>query len=199
MERLYNMDETPVEETTANEEKHLNHPFYAEANQYRETVRREQVLKGAHKYPEPFNPFSWSPKELLQHAMQENVDQGHYEYGLYLWIERMEKERDDWKERFQDLKTDGENEIYGLELLAEKVSKERDEWKKQYLKAHAEIQDLQYKLKVAEKERDEFKRAWGCSSEAKTHDCSKNQAIHWQGKDIVKVKCQICDKTLYQA
>jgi ribosomal protein S27E len=61
---------------------------------------------------------------------------------------------------------------------------------------------LQYKLKVAEseKERDEFtEKAWGCSSEEKAHDCSKNQAIHWQGKDIVKVKCQICDKTLYQA
>jgi predicted nucleic acid-binding Zn-ribbon protein len=80
-----------------------------------------------------------------------------------------------------------------------KVEKERDEFKKQFIKAHAEIQDLQYKLKVAEKERDEFKRAWSCSSEAKTHDCHKNQAIHWQGKDIVKVKCQICDKTLYQA
>jgi chromosome segregation ATPase len=79
------------------------------------------------------------------------------------------------------------------------VEKERDQFKKRYLEAHAEIQDLQYKLKVAKKERDEFKRAWSCSSEAKTHDCSKNQAIHWQGKDIVKVKCQICDKTLYQA
>lgn len=87
-----------------NEEKHLNHPFYAECNQYRETVRREQVLKGAHKYPEPFNPFSWSPKQLLQHAMQENVDQGHYIYGLYEWLEKMEKE-------IEHLKNGWENEI----------------------------------------------------------------------------------------
>jgi hypothetical protein len=100
-------------------------------------------------------------------------------------------EREEWKAQTM-LVVDVKSQL-------EKVSKERDEFKRQYIKAHAEIQDLQYKLKVTEKERDEFKRAWGCSSEAKTHDCSKNQAIHWQGKDIVKVKCLICDKTLYQA
>jgi hypothetical protein len=78
-------------EKRENEEKHLAHPFYAEVNQYRETIRREQVLKGAAKYPTPFDPTDWTAKELLQHAMQENVDQGHYIYGLFEKIEAMEK------------------------------------------------------------------------------------------------------------
>lgn len=79
------------EEKQANQERHLNHPFYSEANQYRETVRREQVLKGAAKYPEPFNPASWTAKELLAHAMQENVDQAHYIYGLFEKLEEFDQ------------------------------------------------------------------------------------------------------------
>jgi chromosome segregation ATPase len=100
------------------------------------------------------------------------------------------------------------------------VERDRDKWKKQYIKAHAEIQDLQYKIKVAESEKETAKLKIGEKNKhiteltqirsdleqqifdlknEKAHECHKNQAIHWQGKDIVKVKCQICDKTLYQA
>lgn len=77
-----------------NERRHLEHPFYGDANKYREDVRREQILKGAAKYPEPFNPKSWTAKELLQHAMQENVDQAHYIFGLYEKISEIEAESD---------------------------------------------------------------------------------------------------------
>lgn len=72
------------------ERQHLEHPFYKDANVYREEVRKEQIIKGAHKYPEPFNPNSWTAKELLQHAMQENVDQAHYIFGLFEKIEEMQ-------------------------------------------------------------------------------------------------------------
>jgi chromosome segregation ATPase len=165
----------------------LNHPFYAEANQYRETVRREQVLKGAHKYPEPFTTESWTNQEIIDHAMQENVDQAHYIYAAKERMEELERElkraesaageyqqayknvcaeRDSWHDRALDAES------------------ERDEFKKQYIKAHAEIQDLQYKLKVVEKPE---------------HDCSKNQGVIWKGKDIVKVYCSVCNNTLYEA
>jgi len=62
---------------------HLNSPFYRECDDYREVQRLGQIKKGADKYPEPFNPNSWSGEELLAHAMQENVDQAHYIYGTY--------------------------------------------------------------------------------------------------------------------
>jgi chromosome segregation ATPase len=75
-----------------------------------------------------------------------------------------------------------------------KIEKERDEFKKQFVKAHAEIQDLQYQKKILAEQ-----LTLATSGEKKNHDCHKNQAIHWQGKDIVKVKCLICDKILYQA
>jgi hypothetical protein len=75
-----------------NAAKHLEHPFYSEANKYREQERIGQIVKGSEKYKEPFDPTSWTAKELLSHAMQENVDQGHYIYGLYTKIEALEME-----------------------------------------------------------------------------------------------------------
>jgi chromosome segregation ATPase len=126
--------------------------------------------------------------EKRGHAISENCDLRIEIEDLKITNEKLMNRANSW-----------ERVANGNYKAVVKVEKERDEFKKQFVKAHAEIQDLQYKLKVSEKERDEFKRAWGCSSEAKVHDCSKNQAIHWQGKDIVKVKCQVCDKVLYQA
>lgn len=85
------------EEKRQNEMKHLSHQFYRDAHNYREQVRREQILKGAAKYPEPFNPDSWTAQELLQHAMQENVDQGHYISGLAEKVQAIEKELASYK------------------------------------------------------------------------------------------------------
>lgn len=70
--------------------KHLNHQFYQEANEYREQVRVGQIIKGSEKYTEPFTPSSWSALELAEHAMQENMDQAHYIYGLAKKAEGLE-------------------------------------------------------------------------------------------------------------
>lgn len=71
--------------------EHLRHPFYREADKYREEVRRGQILKGAEKYPKPFSSDDWTAKELLLHAMQENIDQAHYIYGLFEKLEKYEQ------------------------------------------------------------------------------------------------------------
>ncbi|WP_144558494.1 hypothetical protein [Shouchella miscanthi] len=71
--------------------QHLEHPFYKEAHEYREAVRREQIEKGCHKYPKPFTPSDWSNSDLAKHAMQENVDQAVYISGM---LERMEEQQD---------------------------------------------------------------------------------------------------------
>lgn len=90
LQRAYRIEEVKKWERERREHQHLEHPFYKDANVYREDIRKEQILKGAHKYPEPFNPNSWTAKELLQHAMQENVDQAHYIFGLFEKVEEMQ-------------------------------------------------------------------------------------------------------------
>lgn len=78
-----------------NQKKHLDSRFYKEAENYRECVRVDQILKGAEKYPEPLNPRSWSVQQLVEHATQENVDQFHYIYALGELNKAETKERDD--------------------------------------------------------------------------------------------------------
>lgn len=84
--------------------KHLTSPFYKEAHQWRERVREGQIIKGAMKYPEPFNPDSWTNEELINHAMMENVDQGHYIYGLYHRSIKLEKENQELKRLIDELR-----------------------------------------------------------------------------------------------
>lgn len=71
--------------------RHHNSPFYLSAQEYWLATQRGQIEKGAGKYPEPFNPDSWTAKELADHAMQENVDQAHYITGLLHKLEKMEQ------------------------------------------------------------------------------------------------------------
>lgn len=74
-----------------NEQRHLNHPFYKDANEYREHKRIGQILKGAHKYPEPFTTSSWTSEQIIEHAMQENVDQAHYIYAAHERMQELEQ------------------------------------------------------------------------------------------------------------
>lgn len=73
-------------------QEHLFHPFYAKVREIVADVEHQQIIKGAEKYPEPFNPHNWTPKELLQHLMQELRDGQVYGVGLFELIEKLEKE-----------------------------------------------------------------------------------------------------------
>jgi hypothetical protein len=74
-------------------------PFYNKVlNTWRNT-QTHQINKGAEKYPEPFNPESWTSKELLNHAMEEAVDLTTYLVGLYTHIENLENEIKRLKEK----------------------------------------------------------------------------------------------------
>lgn len=66
--------------------------FYEEARSLWITTQEDQMKKGLEKYGEPFDPFSWSPEQLLNHFIQENVDQQHYAYGLYKHIAALQEE-----------------------------------------------------------------------------------------------------------
>lgn len=91
----YNYAEQPVpvpESEYERTKRHLDHPFYKEAHECWHLTQNGQIRKGAEKYPEPFNPANWTIYELMEHAMQENVDQAHYIYGMYTKMYEMEKE-----------------------------------------------------------------------------------------------------------
>lgn len=52
--------------------------FYEKALKTFQRVQKSQINKGLDKYPEPLNPDSWTTIELIEHALQENIDQLHY-------------------------------------------------------------------------------------------------------------------------
>jgi uncharacterized coiled-coil DUF342 family protein len=177
-----------------------------------------QDLKGVEKYGVTIDAADDNKYNWLIMSLEETADLQKYlvkeikrlEKVVHELTEELEKrghaisENCDLRVEIEDLKITNEkltNRANSWERIANgnykavvKVEKERDEFKKQFVKAHAEIQDLQYQKKILAEQ-----LTLATSGEKKNHDCHKNQAIHWQGKDIVKVKCLICDKTLYQA
>lgn len=79
------------EKVQENKQKHLEHPFYKRVKNVVDEIEVEQILKGSEKYPEPFNPASWTGKELAWHALQELRDGQVYVVGLLDHIERQEQ------------------------------------------------------------------------------------------------------------
>lgn len=98
-------------------EKHLDHPFYGEVKDFVGEVEQQQILKGAEKYTEPFNPDSWSGDELAVHAMQELRDGQVYVTGMR---DRMRKQA----EQIETLKA--EVEYWRLKA---KTGSEYEKWK----------------------------------------------------------------------
>jgi hypothetical protein len=77
------------------------YPFYQKARDLWLSTQVRQVAKGLEKYDEPFTPQHWSPRELLDHALEESVDMTHYLVGLKellddkdALIERLQKENE---------------------------------------------------------------------------------------------------------
>jgi hypothetical protein len=68
-----------------------SYPFYQKARELWMETQDTQILKGLQKYPEPFTPTHWTPKQLLTHLLQESVDQVHYAVGLMELIEELEQ------------------------------------------------------------------------------------------------------------
>jgi hypothetical protein len=77
-------------------------PFYKKALDLFTRTQKAQIQKGLDKYPEPFNPHSWSPDELLNHALEETVDLTHYLVGLKDLLDEKDKELKKYKARCVD-------------------------------------------------------------------------------------------------
>lgn len=67
-----------------------NSQTYVRARSEWKKIHKEQIAKGEVKYPQPLNPETYSLKELIHHAMQENVDQMHYLTALLEKVENLE-------------------------------------------------------------------------------------------------------------
>jgi hypothetical protein len=94
-----------------------SYPFYQRARDLWLETQVDQIIKGLHKYEEPFNPRSWTAEELLKHAMQENVDQQHYLVGLYEHIEDLKRANEYFKEENARLRKELEQARHTLPVL----------------------------------------------------------------------------------
>jgi hypothetical protein len=77
-------------------------PFYKKALALFTRTQEAQISKGLAKYPEPFNPHSWTPNELLNHALEETVDLTHYLVGLKELLDAKDEEIEKYKNRCLD-------------------------------------------------------------------------------------------------
>lgn len=82
--------------------RHFSNPLYIKADEMAKQTRIDQIIKGAQKYPEPLNPASWSGKELVIHAFQENIDQQHYLVAMLEKFEEMEREIERLKQELEE-------------------------------------------------------------------------------------------------
>lgn len=102
-------------------------PFYKKALELFTRTQKAQIQKGLDKYPEPFNPHSWSPDELLNHALEETVDLTHYLVGLKELLDTKDEEMRsaiktvvDAKDSFIKQQND---EIVGLKYMNKQLEK----------------------------------------------------------------------------
>jgi hypothetical protein len=108
------------------------YPFYQKARELWMDTQTEQILKGLKKYPEPFTPTHWTPKQLLTHLLQESVDQVHYAVGLMELIEELEQrifrqnaqlaEKDQEIAYFKYIIASGKNKMYIKEYAKPKYA-----------------------------------------------------------------------------
>lgn len=129
----YLKSEKEKAEHIVNEKRHLEHPFYKKVDDVTDEVAHEQIIKGSQKYKEPFNPASWTNKELVWHQLQELRDAQVYGVGL---LERLTEQ----EEQIEGLKQELENEtctiIKNRELRKEiDIAKaEAEYWRQRLLK-----------------------------------------------------------------
>lgn len=109
-------EQQAADEAAESLQKQLDHPFYKRVDDFRDEVKQETLLKASEKYPEPFNPGSWSIKQLGKHAMSENYDQGNYIVGLMdvaeklkVYAETLQRDKEFYEEEanFWRLKAEG--------------------------------------------------------------------------------------------
>lgn len=84
-------------------EQQRGHYLYKRAEELDNEAKKQQLIKGAEKYPEPLEPDSWTALQGAQHAFQEITDIKHYVTLQLIKNERLEAENKLLKERLETL------------------------------------------------------------------------------------------------
>jgi hypothetical protein len=106
-------------------QRQLDHKFYKDADAFRNGVKMETLKKAAQKYPEPFNPASWTIEELAKHAMAENYDQQNYIYGMYERLTTLERENAELESLYNKRCTEIEGLMQKLEGQAAQIERQK--------------------------------------------------------------------------
>lgn len=91
--------------------EHFSSQLYKDANFNFNRTQTKQIIKGAETYEKPLGEAEWTPKQLLQHAMEEVVDTTHYLTMLHSKVEELEKDLQKantdalyWRKKYIDVK-----------------------------------------------------------------------------------------------
>lgn len=95
-------------------EEHFGNEFYDKAREAWRDKQVNQVLKGAEKYPETFNPDHWTNVELFEHAAEELVDGWHYLVALKQRTSQLQTKLDRIGMLIAEDGSELANEIYGI-------------------------------------------------------------------------------------
>jgi hypothetical protein len=150
--------------------KHFNHPFYINARKIWTNHQWAQIEKGAVKYPEPFTPSSWTNEQLVEHALQENVDQLHYIVGIKermeeqaKEIERLNKENENQLHYINSARKDYSESIETInELQKENAALERlkDDWyndfKEMETKYNSKLEEYEFLFEQTGKQQEKI-------------------------------------------
>jgi uncharacterized UPF0160 family protein len=107
-------------------QKQLDHKFYKDADAFRNGVKMETLKKAAVKYPEPFNPASWTIEQLAKHAMAENYDQQNYIYGMYERLTTLERENAEFESLYNKRCTEIEGLMQKVEEQAAQLERQKE-------------------------------------------------------------------------
>lgn len=116
----------------------ITNPLYERRKAEVKEVEKQQIVKAAEKYPEPLNPDSWTPEQLVNHGLQEVHDLTNYLTALLIKSEDMAKE-------YQHVCDKSRH----LEKITEKIKTEARYWKVNYKNSLLEIEELEEALDKA--------------------------------------------------
>lgn len=128
--------------------KQLSHPFYKRVDDFRNEVKIEALLKAAEKYPEPFNPHSWTSRQLAKHAMAENYDQSNYIVGLYEKCVDLEEQIDDLTTQLELAQDRADNNARVINNLMTELKQSKNEAEYWRLRA-AKVREWELKYRIA--------------------------------------------------
>jgi hypothetical protein len=116
----------------------ITNPLYERRKAEVKEVEKQQIVKAAEKYPEPLNPDSWTPEQLVNHGLQEVHDLTNYLTALLIKSEDMAKE-------YQHVCDKSRH----LEKITEKIKTEARYWKVNYKNSLLKIEELEEALDKA--------------------------------------------------